>query len=339
VIVPPFAPMEARVAAAIPDGPEWQYEPKWDGFRMLAFRDGAEVFLQSRDGKPFARYFPEVENAIRALAAPRFVLDGELVVPTPEGTSFDLLSQRIHPAASRVALLAREHPAIFIVFDLLADDAGECAAAPLAERRARLEAFAAATFPTHGSPRLSPATTDRARVDAWYARVGNALDGVIAKRRDLPYASGERSAMVKIKPSRTADCVVGGYRLAADGRTLGSLLLGLYDAEGRLDYVGFTSGYAAAEKAVMLGHLEPLRTEVSFTARAPGGPSRWNRGKETAWVPVRPEIVLEVAFDQVSSLRFRHGTRPLRLRPDKAPASCVLAQLDLPDRTTRLLEL
>jgi ATP-dependent DNA ligase len=337
VIAPPLAPMEARVAETIPDGPHWQYEPKWDGFRAIAFRDGGDVYLQSREGKPFNRYFPEVVAALEALSARRFVLDGELVVPVDGALSFDDLSQRIHPAASRVATLSRSHPATYIVFDLLADTRGDLLASPLTERRVRLEAFAATAFPATGSPLLSPATTDRAVVDGWFSQAGNALDGVVAKRRDVAYASGERTGMVKIKPMRTADCVIGGYRLATDGKTLGSLLLGLYDDAQRLDYVGFCSGYTAAEKALVLAQLTELRTEASFTARVPGGPSRWNRGKDTTWIPVRPELVLEVGFDQVSSLRFRHGTRPLRFRPDKSPAACTLDQVALPDRTLAAL--
>ncbi|GAC1303102.1 MAG: ATP-dependent DNA ligase [Vulcanimicrobiaceae bacterium] len=342
-------PMEARLVAEIPRDDGWQYEPKWDGFRCLAYRSGSDVRLQSKSGQPLERYFPEIVAALAGLAADRFVLDGELVVETGGALSFDALLQRIHPAASRVRKLATETPATYLVFDLLAEGVESVIATALGDRRERLERFAARTFARDdpreddgarergaGRVRLSPATRDLATVDGWYARVGGALDGVVAKRLDAPYRSGERDAVVKVKRIRSADCVVGGYRTATTGATLGSLLLGLYDATGALDYVGHTSGYSAAEKAELLARLEALAADTSFTGRAPGGPSRWNRGKSGSWHPVRPELVLEVSYDQVSAGRFRHGTRPLRWRPDKAPRACELAQILADDRTIAL---
>ncbi len=337
------APMEARLVDAIPRDAGWQYEPKWDGFRCLAFREGDDVRLQSKAGQPLERYFPEVVARLRALDAQRFVLDGELAIDVAGALSFDALLQRIHPAASRVAKLSREMPATYLVFDLLAgDDGASCIALPLAERRVRLERFAAryladdAAATKSSGLRLSPATGELAAVDGWYARVGGALDGIVAKRLDAPYRSGERDAVVKVKRTRSADCVVGGYRVAASGATLGSLLLGLYGTDGRLEYVGHTSGFPAAEKRAVLARLQPLRSDASFTGRTPGGPSRWNRGKEAAWIAVRPELVIEVAYDQVTVARFRHGTRPLRWRPDKLALACELAQILSDDRTMLL---
>jgi ATP-dependent DNA ligase len=328
--------MEARVAAQIPRGPQWQYEPKWDGFRCVAFRDGAEIRMRSKAGQPLDRYFPEIAERLKALGAQRFVLDGELIVPAGSGLSFDDLLQRIHPAASRVAKLARESPARYVVFDLLLDDGGALLDTPLRERRPRLEAFAKRYVPAD-DPRigLSPATLDAAQVDEWFAAGGGALDGVIAKRLDEPYGAGTRDAMLKIKAIRSADCVVGGYRLAESGDAIGSLLLGLYDDAGQLDYVGFTSGFSSAEKRALLERLQPLRSKSSFTGRTPGGPSRWNRGKSTLWQPLEPKLVLEVAFDQVTAGRFRHGSRPLRWRPDKAARACSLAQLERPEALRR----
>lgn len=333
-----FAPMEARLVDAIPRDAGWQYEPKWDGFRCLAFRDGDEVRLQSKAGQPLERYFPEIVARLRECRAQRFVLDGELVVPVGDALSFDDLLQRIHPAATRVTRLAHQRPATYLLFDLLVDDFGASfIERSLVHRREALESFSARHFArSDNRVKLSPATGDAGEVDAWYARVGGALDGVVAKRSDAPYRSGERDAVVKIKAIRSADCVVGGYRLAASGTSVGSLLLGLYDAGGRLDYVGFTSGFTASEKHTLLERFRPLHAEGSFTGRAPGGPSRWNRGKESAWLALRPELVLEVSFDQVTALRFRHGTRPLRWRPDKAPATCRLDQIALSDRTMLL---
>jgi ATP-dependent DNA ligase len=330
--------MEALLAKTLPAGSGYQFEPKWDGFRALCFRDGDEIVLQSKSGQPLARYFPEVVRAVRSLGARRFVLDGEIVVAVEDRLDFDQLLQRIHPAASRVATLSQRYPATYIVFDLLVDERGAPVyRSALRDRRESLESFAQTYFGDPQQIRLSPATTDRRVVDRWFAAVGDALDGVVAKRLDAPYSSGDRRGMIKIKKIRTADCVIGGYRPAKDGGSIGSLLLGLYDKSGALDYVGFTSGFSAAEKRKLFKQLQATKTEVSFTGRAPGGPSRWNRNKETAWVAVEPKLVLEVEFDHVTGDRFRHGTRPLRFRPDKAPRQCTLDQIVTENREAAVL--
>jgi ATP-dependent DNA ligase len=332
--------MEMRPVADVPDGPQWQYEPKWDGFRCLAFRDGRDVSLQSKAGQPLARYFPEIVAALARLGARRFVLDGELVVPIAGALSFDALQQRIHPAASRVAMLAKRTPAWYLIFDLLDEGGEDLIELPLSERRARLERFADAFDGV--TLRLSPATRDRSVVDDWFARVGGALDGVIAKRADAPYASGTRDAAVKVKRARTADCVVGGFRYAKGSETqVGSLLLGLYDDGGLLDYIGFCSAFSAAERASLREKLRAHEGEPGFTGGAPGdAPSRWSRDPERdrSYVKLRHELVLEVAFDQVTGGRIRHGTRPVRWRPDKAPRQCTADQLATPDRAIALLD-
>lgn len=324
-IEPPYPPMEARPAETLPSGEGWLYEPKWDGFRCLAFRDGDTVALQSKAGQPLTRYFPEVVEAVRALPAPRFVLDGELAVPVEGRFDFDALLRRIHPAPSRARRLAAETPAIVLVFDLLVDEDGRSLVAePLVGRRRRLEAFAARRLGEGGAVRLSPATTDRAVAAGWLRDPGDlGLDGVIAKRLDAPYASGERTAMQKVKRRRTADCVVGGFRWASRGRTVGSLLLGLYDDDGRLHHVGFTSSFRAAERADVLERLRPPMGRGGFTGRAPGGPSRWTTERTGEWEPVEPRLVCEVRYDHWSGDRFRHGTTFLRWRPDKAPRQCT----------------
>lgn len=302
-----------------------------DGFRCIAFRDGADVFLQSKAGQPLARYFPEIVAALAALEPQRFVIDGELVVPVEDRLDFEQLQQRIHPAASRVAMLAGQFPATYLIFDLLVDPEGsQTWNLPLRERRERLERFAAA-LSSQPRLRLSPATQDPTTMQRWLKAVGGALDGIIAKRLDAAYASGERTAAVKVKRMRTADCVVGGYRLSKDGASVASLLLGLYDEDGGLDYVGFTSGFDAQEKRSLLKRLAELHGTSAFTVRSPGGPSRWNRGKDEApWFALKPEVVLEVEFDHVSNGRFRHGTKPLRFRPDKDPKQCTIEQLQQP---------
>lgn len=333
-----YPPMEARSVEKIPEGADWQYEPKWDGFRCLAFRDGDEVLLRSKSGQPLERYFPEIVAALKRLRTRRFVLDGELVVPAGDALSFDDLLLRIHPAASRVTKLSRERPATYLVFDLLADERGRSLVdQTLGERRAALETFTA-RYVGDGNPRLrlSPATRDRKMVDRWFARVGDALDGVVAKRVDQAYRSGNRDGVVKIKAVRTADCVVAGFRYAQKVKTLGSLLLGLYDVNRMLDYVGFCSAFPSEERRKLLERLLPLEAKASFTGRTPGGPSRWARGRDTTWQPLKPKLVLEVAYDQVTGGRFRHGTRPLRWRPDKAPRQCTLDQIELSDQTMRL---
>jgi ATP-dependent DNA ligase len=332
--------MEMRLVAEVPDGPQWQYEPKWDGFRCVAFRLGRDVTLQSKAGQALERYFPEIVDALLRVRPSEFVLDGELVVASAGALSFDSLQQRIHPAASRVAKLSRSSPASYLVFDLLSKDGAALVDLPLSDRRERLEAFAAAFDGV--TVRLSPATRERRVVDDWFARVGGALDGIVAKRTDLPYASGKRDAAVKVKRERTADCVVGGFRYAkGERRAVGSLLLGLYDDEGLLDHVGFCSAFPTAERAALLERLRSHIGEPGFTGSAPdSAPSRWSRGadRDRSYVKLKGDIVLEVAFDQVTGGRIRHGTRPLRWRPDKAPRQCTLEQLATPDRAIALLD-
>ncbi len=320
--------MEARSVDEIPADDGWQYEPKWDGFRCLAFRDGAEIFLQSKAGQPLARYFPDVAAALGKLKAKKFVLDGELVIPIGSALSFDELQLRLHPAASRVQKLAAAHPAIFIAFDLLAGTNGKSLLpTALAKRRAELEAFARKFFPNEEQVRLSPATSDLRQAQKWFEKVGGNLDGLIAKRADAPYASGERTAMVKIKQIRTVDCVVGGFRYASGARVVGSLLLGLYDEEGLLHHVGFTSAFKNEEKAALTKKFEALKKAPGFTGNAPGGPSRWSTERSAEWEPVAPKIVVEVTYDHFTGDRFRHGTKIVRWRKNKAPRQCTLDQV------------
>jgi ATP-dependent DNA ligase len=324
---PPLRPMEALSVETIPEGDKWQYEPKWDGFRCLAFRQGSKIELQSKSAQPLARYFPELVDALLRLKANRFALDGEIAIPAGRGFSFDALLQRIHPAASRVQRLAVETPAIYVVFDLLAAEDGRSSLAePLSKRRKRLEEFASTYF-DKSKIRLSPATSSLKQASKWLKKTGAMLDGIIAKRRDLDYRSGERDGMQKVKNFRSADCVVGGFRYGTRSKTVGSLLLGLYDAKRLLHHVGFTSGIPSADRPLLTEKLERLVEAPGFTGNAPGGPSRWNRGKENAWQPLKPELVVEVSFDHVSANRFRHGTRLLRWRPDKAPEQCTMDQL------------
>ncbi len=323
---PPYPPMECLAVEAIPDGPNWQYEPKWDGFRCLAFRDGPDVYLQSKAGQPLARYFPEVVEMLSGLKPKKFVLDGELVIPVDGQLSFDDLLQRIHPAATRINRLAKEIPASFLVFDLLVDArARKLVDSVLRKRRKALEEFAADFFGVTRRLYLSPATEKRSDVDRWFAMVGGALDGVVAKRADFEYRSGDRSGAQKIKHLRTADCVVGGFRYSKDKTGVGSILLGLYDENGHLNHVGFSSGFATAERRELLAKLKPLIAAPGFTGNAPGGPSRW-KATEEPWEPLTPKLVVEVRFDHVSSGRFRHGTKVLRWRPDKAPKNCTMDQ-------------
>jgi ATP-dependent DNA ligase len=340
-VTPDFAPMEMKSVDAIPDGPDWQYEPKWDGFRALAHRDGNVLELRSKNGLPLGRYFPEIVAALLALDADGYSIDGELVVPQAGALSFDALQQRMHPAASRVTMLSKKTPALYLVFDMVREGGTDVFAEPLRERRARLEHFARA-FPRGGPLRLSPATNDRAIVDGWFARVGGALDGVVAKRADRAYASGKRDAAVKIKKTRTADCVIGGFRYAA-GETdrVGSLLLGLYDDAGLLDYIGFCSAFPAPERKALVQRLLPHAGGEGFTGGAPDtAPSRWSRDpdKDRSYVALAPELVLEVAFDQVTSGRMRHGATPLRWRTDKSPRACTVEQIEVSGSALGLLE-
>jgi ATP-dependent DNA ligase len=325
---PPLAPMEAELVDEIPDEPGWQYEPKWDGFRCLVYRDGDEVYLQSKGEKPLGRYFPELVTAFSALKAKRFVLDGEIAVPVGGKFVFDELLQRIHPAESRIRKLSSEHPALFIAFDLLADTRGKALLdKPLAERRPLLEQFAQRYFVPSGRLHLSPATTKLAQAQRWFKQVGGNLDGVVAKRLASSYHRGTRDAMVKIKLVRTADCVVGGFRLASRGHVVGSLLLGLYDDEGRLDHVGFTANIPARDRPELTKTLRKLVEPPGFTGRAPGGPSRWSTKRSMEWQPLQPKLIVEVAYDQFTGGRFRHGTNLLRWRPDKTPRQCTFEQV------------
>jgi len=321
--------MEAKSVDEIPIGDEWQYEPKWDGFRCIAFRDGDKVFLQSKAGQPLARYFPDIVEALEQIPAKRFVLDGELAIPVKGALVFDELQLRLHPAASRVQKLAAAHPGLFIVFDLLADTAGKSLLAlPLRDRRKQLEAFAKQNLKSKSTVRLSPATIDLAKAKKWFDKVGGDLDGVIAKQLAAPYASGERTAMVKVKQIRTADCVVGGFRYASGAPVLGSLLLGLYDDDGLLHHVGFTSAFKASERPALTKKFEALRKTPGFTGNAPGGPSRWSTERSGEWEPVDPKIVVEVTYDHFTGGRFRHGTKIVRYRPDKAPRQCTMDQVE-----------
>ncbi len=324
--------MEARSVDEIPKGPEWQYEPKWDGFRCLLARDGRKIELRSKSGEDLTRYFPELVEAACQLKAMSFVLDGEIVVPQGRGFSFDDLLQRIHPAASRVQKLSRETPALFIAFDLLGTTKDkQLSERPLCERRPALEHFAKTQFKSNATFRLSSATPSYALAKKWLAQSGGGCDGVIAKRVDLPYQAGNRDGMQKIKRFRSADCVVGGFRYATNkvgGRkVVGSLLLGLYDDDGLLHHVGFTSAIKGQDKAALTDKLEPLIAKPGFTGNAPGGPSRWSTERSTQWCPLKPRLVIEVCYDHFSGERFRHGTSILRWRPDKSPRQCTFEQL------------
>ncbi len=330
--------MLAKLASDFPVGDGWSYEPKWDGFRALVFRDGDELYIQSRELKPLNRYFPELETPLRAALPAKAVLDGEIVIAGPSGLDFEALLQRIHPAASRVARLAAETPASYVAWDLLALGDTDLRATPLGERRKQLESVLRAAPPIH----LTPATTDRATARDWFERFeGAGLDGVVAKRLDDGYHPGRR-AMVKVKHQRTADCVVAGFRWHKDGpnELVGSLLLGLYDAEGVLHHVGIAASFTRARRSELARELAPLRDDAltdhpwrewrehESAQRKPGATSRWNRGKELSWEPLRPERACEVAYDHLQGTRFRHATHFLRWRPDKSPETCRYDQLE-----------
>jgi ATP-dependent DNA ligase len=329
-------PMEARLVDALPDGDDWQYEPKWDGFRAIVSRAGDTIGLMSKSGKSLARYFPEIVAALRATVSDDYVLDGELILPIGDVLSFDALQARLHPAASRIAKLSEETPAQLMLFDCLALDGDRLIERRLSERRAALERF----HQREGNDvlLLSPRTQDSATAEAWLAASGGAFDGVIAKPLDEPYQPGER-AMRKVKQHRTADCVVGGFRRTKDGPEVASLLLGLYDEAGLLNHVGFTSALGGADRPALTRRLEALLEPPGFTGKAPGGPSRWNKSEETPWHPLRPELVVEVRYDQVTGERFRHGTGLVRWRPDKAPRQCRMDQLQYELRPSQLADL
>jgi len=327
-IEPPFPPMEAKSMRSLPEGDAWAYEPKWDGFRCIAFRDGDRIELQSKSGRPLARYFPEIVEAVRAMAAERFVFDSEIVLPVDGELSFEHLQLRLHPAESRVRKLAARFPALVVAFDLLVDpDGNSLLEQPLDERRQALETFVRERVDADSALHVSPRTTDIETARQWLERIKGGVDGVMAKRLDRAYASGQRTAMCKIKRMRSADCVVGGFRYGAGSDLVGSLLLGLFDEAGVLHHVGFTSGIKAAEKAALTKKLLAHAGPPGFGGRSPGGPSRWANERSGDWVPLRTELVVEVEFDHFSEGRFRHGTRILRWRPDKAPQQCSMDQV------------
>jgi ATP-dependent DNA ligase len=328
--------MEAKLVESLPSDPGWQFEPKWDGFRCLAFRDGNKVELRAKSGKTLSRYFPEVIAALGDLPVQRFAIDGELAVPVGASLSFDALQMRLHPAESRVRKLAGETPAVLVLFDCLLDSGGRSLLdTALRQRREALEEFFE-SLPAPGLLRLSPYTRSREEAQRWLDRAGGALDGVIAKRIDGPYVSGER-AMLKVKRLRTADCVVGGFRYGTDSDEVGSLLLGLYDAEGKLDHVGFTSSIAVKDRKALTQKLRKLIAPPGFTGDAPGAPSRWSTERSTQWEPLKPKLVVEVRYDHVTGDRFRHGAKLVRWRPDKAPRQCTFEQLQAPARPNRLI--
>jgi ATP-dependent DNA ligase len=320
-------PMEAKLVTELPDEPGWQFEPKWDGFRCLAFRAGSEVDLRAKSGKPLARYFPEVVAMLGELKPKQFVLDGELAIPLDGTLSFDALQMRIHPAESRINKLSAETPAILILFDMLLDAKGKSLIeAPLTKRRDALESFYKAAGETKRL-KLSPYTRDRKKAEGWLDDARGALDGVVAKESDGPYLPGVR-AMLKVKRLHTADCVVGGFRYETGSREVGSMLLGLYNKDGKLDHVGFTSTISDKERAALTKQLEALIEPPGFTGKAPGGPSRWSTERTGEWQPVKPKLVVEVRYDHVTGERFRHGTRLVRFRPDKAPRQCTFEQIE-----------
>jgi ATP-dependent DNA ligase len=361
---PPYPPAEARSAKELPQESGWLYEPKWDGFRCLAFRQGDTIVLQSKAGQPLTRYFPEIVIALSAWPARKFVLDGEIIIRSGAGLDFDALLQRIHPAASRVQRLSQETPATYMIFDLLVDAKGKSlAASPLSARRMALQEFASANKKTMPRISLSPASADFATAKKWMREgAASGWDGVVAKRLDCEYKSGERTGMVKIKRIRTADCVVGGFRWARGkssatedsaarnsrngakqdskqnnkkrpNEEVGSLLLGLYNRKGELDHIGFSASFTREERSKLKSVLKPLMGGAGFSGKAPGGPSRWTRdARDTEWFPLKPKLVGEFQYDHFSGGRFRHGTKFLRWRPEKRPRQCTMEQV----RTIRL---
>jgi ATP-dependent DNA ligase len=316
-------PMEARLVEALPEHEGWSFEPKWDGFRAIAARDGERIALMSKSGKSLLRYFPELGAMLASLEETSFILDGEIILPLGDHLSFDALQQRLHPAASRIARLALETPAELMLFDCLKIGAHELIPQPLTERRSVLERFYGSQ--QRAGLRLSPATTNADVANGWLDRSGGALDGIVAKALAEPYRPGER-AMLKVKQVRSADCIVGGFRRTKEGDAVASLLLGLYGDDGRLHHVGFCSGFSREDRRSLLAQLTAHAGGPGFTGKAPGGPSRWS-AEATPWEPLLPGIIVEVAYDQVTGDRFRHGTRFLRWRPDKAPAQCDFSQL------------
>jgi len=330
-------PMEARLVDDLPREPGWQFEPKWDGFRCLAFRADGEVELRAKSGKTLSRYFPEIVAMLGSIAPESFVVDGELAIPVDDSLSFDALQARLHPAESRVRKLASETPAVFILFDcLMTPDQRSLLDAPLTDRRAALDYF---VHSANREPvlRLTPYTREYHEARRWLDGAGGALDGVVAKRLEGHYHPGER-ATLKFKRLRTADCVVGGFRYEQNTRLVGSLLLGLYDKDGKLDHVGFTSAFGNIDRSALTRRLEAMIAEPGFTGNAPGGPSRWSSERSSQWQPLRPELVAEVRYDQITANRFRHGTRLIRFRPDKAPEQCRFDQLEREAKPGKLVE-
>lgn len=319
--------MEASLVSHLPEGKEWRYEPKWDGFRCLAYKRENRVILRSKSGKPLERYFPDIVTVLEKLPARKFVLDGELLVEGERGYSFSDLQMRLHPAASRVKMLAEKQPATFVIFDILESDTDkDMMSAPLLERRLILETFYKKYCSAEKAVTLSPQTDSVTEAMKWLSSSGWYIDGIVAKNSTDVYVPGER-VMQKYKRIRTADCVVGGFRYGTDSKEVGSLLLGLYDEEGYLHHVGFTSGIAKADKPSLTKQLEKLIHEPGFTGNAPGAPSRWSTERSTQWKPLLPKLVVEVSFDHVTDDRFRHGTKLIRFRPDKSPTQCTMEQL------------
>jgi ATP-dependent DNA ligase len=337
-VTPPIPPMLAKLQEELPRGDGWRYEPKWDGFRAIVFRDGADIYIQSRDTRPFNRYFPELLPAFEDRLAKRSVVDGEIVLAGPEGLDFDSLQLRLHPAESRVRMLSQQIPASFVAFDLLAVRDRDLRDQPLAKRRAELDKMLPEGFATEPGKTqvfLTPQSEDPDEAERWFDTFGPlGLDGVIAKRADLKYVPGER-VMVKVKKIKTADCVVGGYRLSKQGDGIGSLLLGLYDDKGVLHFVGHTSSFKADERRRLLKELQPLvKKNAAFGGggRHPGGVSRWTQGRELPWVELKPKLVVEVRYDKMQGERFRHATRLLRWRDDKKPRECTFDQVGVQPR-------
>jgi ATP-dependent DNA ligase len=330
------SPMEAKLVDALPSGSEWQFEPKWDGFRAIASRSGDAIELMSKSGKSLARYFPEIIAALADTSEKSLVLDGELILPVGNILSFDALQARLHPAESRIRKLARDTPAQLMLFDCLALGDQNLIEAPLSVRRAAIEQFH--RNEGNATLQLSPTTREARQAEAWLARSGGALDGVIAKPLLGPYQAGER-AMRKVKQHRSADCVVGGFRRGKNNALVASLLLGLYDDCGLLNHVGFTSALGSEDRRKLTTKLAKLIAPPGFTGKAPGGPSRWNKGRESEWHPLKPELVVEVTYDQVTGDRFRHGAALLRWRPDKAPNQCRMDQLQYELRPSQLEEI
>jgi len=336
-VEPPVAPMLAKLSRELPVAEGLFYEPKWDGFRCIVFRDGDAVTLGSRNEKPLTRYFPELVESLLANIPDRCVLDGEIVIAGKSGLNFDALTQRIHPAESRVKLLAESTPSSFVAFDLLALEDSDLRSEPYSARRKSLEkALKKAKPPIH----VTPVTTSPEIAREWFSRFeGAGLDGVVAKAGDLEYQPDKR-VMIKVKHERTADCVVGGFRWHKDGGGVGSLLLGLFDSERSLQHVGVASGFSVARRKELAETIEPYRAEATrehpwhahrdIEGRVPGGQSRWSAGKDLSWEPLRPELVVEVSYDHLQGDRFRHATTFIRWRPDREPESCTYSQLDTP---------